>query len=93
MLSLDRFLSCPSLVLKPLEARTCLDWRPCPGGLVEARSGDMDVSPVRGDGWVTESRDSVVGAVDGDTERPESGFSPVVSHIEGCRCWFPARKG
>ncbi len=49
----------------------------------------MVVIPVRGDGWVTESSDRVVGAVDGDT----SAFSPAVSHIEGCCAEFPARKG
>ena len=52
----------------------------------------MDVSPVRGDGWEPESSDRAVGAVDGDTERPVSVFSPAVSHIEGCCAALP-RKG
>lgn len=55
----------------------------------------MVVSPVMGDGWGAESSERVVGAVDGETDKPVSTFRPAVSHIEGgCACAEgPARKG
>lgn len=59
---------------------------------MEARSGDMFVRPVRGEGWVTESSERVVAAVDGETGRPGSTPSPVVSHIEGGCVAAPVRK-
>lgn len=41
------------------------------------------MSPLAGGGWVTESRDRLVGAVDGDTDKPAvSTFSPG-SHSAG----------
>jgi hypothetical protein len=44
--------------------------------------GDILVNPLKGDGWMAESRDRGVATVDGDTARPPSAFSPDVSHIE-----------
>lgn len=81
MLNRDRFLSCPSLVLGARAGRIGLAW--LPGRDAEERLGDMLASPAREDCWVPESKDSDVGAVDGDTARLPSVFSPVVSHIEG----------
>ena len=51
------------------------------------------MSPVRGDGWVTESSDRVVGAIDGDMVSPVSRRSPAVLHIEGGWVEVPAKKG
>jgi hypothetical protein len=53
----------------------------------------MVVSPVRGDGWVTESSVWVVGVVDGDMVSPVSRRSPAVSHIVGGCVEVPAKKG
>jgi hypothetical protein len=92
MLSLDRFLSCPSLVLRPPAGRTGLDCIPWACGRdIDDMSGDMVVSPVMGECWVAESSERVVGAVDGDML--VSTFSPVVSHTEGCCAELPAKKG
>lgn len=83
MFSLDRFLSCPSLVLKPRTGWTGRDGIPWAGGLdIDDISGDMAVRPVWGECWVMESSDRVVGTVDGDIL--VSTFSPVVFHIEDC---------
>jgi hypothetical protein len=92
MLSLDRFLSWPSLVLGPRAGRAGLEWIPWACGRdIDDMSGDMFVCPVMGECWVAESSESVVGAVDGDML--VSTFSPAVSHIEGCCAELPAKKG
>ncbi len=92
MLNLDRFLSCPSLVLDRA-ARTGLDWPPCVcvDGRDDEKLGDIVVRPVTVDGWVTESRERDVGADDGDTASPASTFNPALSHIECCWAGAPAK--
>lgn len=89
MLSRDRFLSCPSFDLGARAGRMGLVW--LPGRDAEERLGDMLVSPVRGEGWVVESRDSDVGAVDGETARTLSTLRPAVSHIEGAWAELPVK--
>lgn len=51
------------------------------------------MKPVTVEGWETESRDRLVGAVDGDAVRPVSTFNPAVSHIEGGCVEVPLKKG
>lgn len=88
MLSLDRFLSCPSLVRGRRTGRTGLDCRD-----VDERLGNMAVSPVRKDGSVAESKETGVEIADGDMAGPASAFNGAESHIDGCCAEDPAKKG